>query len=131
MHDQAITLSTLALALAACGSQAGLGGDDRDGIVGGSNTFILTVNDSVFAPTILKTQNLANVTLTLTNAGTSPHGMRIECMTATCFPQTAHIDPLAPGASATTTFQTPRTEGIYDITSNGPVNVQSGQFIVQ
>jgi hypothetical protein len=132
MFTRAAWVSAVVLGAAGCGGgQAGLGGDDQDGIVGGDVAFVVTVNDTAFSPAILTAQNLANVTLTLTNGGTSDHGLKIECNGAACFPGSAEIHPLAPGASSTAKFQTPRSEGIYVVTSNGSDQVQPGQFIVK
>ncbi len=113
---------------------------DADGIVGVSATFDLTVNDTTFAPTILKAQNRSGVTLTLTNAGTRPHGFAIDCLptpngngcpATSCFGDAATIGPVAPDASATATFTTPNPEGIYTFRSDVPGDTQTGQFIVQ
>jgi len=103
--------------------------DDQDGIMGGEVAFAVAVTDNAFAPAILKAQNLATVTLVLTNAGTVPHGFAVACMGVACFPDDAVIAPLAPGAQATAVFVTPRAEGIYVFTSDaaGP----RGQFVVQ
>jgi hypothetical protein len=112
------------LAVVACGS----GGkdtcqpDDADGVVGGSTTFDVTVDDDGFSPPILPAQNLTKVTLTLRNAGTKPHDFVIDCMPTpnddgcpmtSCFPPEASMAAVEPGASATTTFMTPNPEGIY------------------
>jgi hypothetical protein len=119
-------------------STGGLGGGcfpDGDGINGGDYTFVLTVDDTGFSKTILATQNDAQVTLTLTNNGTTPHGFAVGCTnvapaypnlpagcpTTACFPSNAAIAPLAPGASATITFDTPTPDGlIYPFTANEP-----------
>ncbi len=132
MSPKVVLLALPVLTGSGCGSQAGLGGDDQDGIMGGGVTFLLTVSDSSFTPTILAAQNLATVTLTLTNKGRTPHGFRLDCMGAVCFPDTAKIEPIAPDATATVVFQTPRAEGIYAMTSNGSGDgVPPGQFIVK
>jgi len=129
----ATLLAALALCAfgAGCGDADGLGGDDQDGIVGGNHTFLVTVTDTAFSPPILKTQNFATVNLTLTNMGTTPHGFAIACMGAACFPDGTTIQPVMPGESGTAMFETPRTEGIYDINSNVPGETISGQFIIQ
>jgi len=114
----------------ACGN-TDLGGDDQDGIVGGDYTFELAVDDAGFSPTILKTQNLANVTLTLKNAGAMPHGFAIACMGSTCFPDASKIAPVVGGATAVAKFQTPRVEGTYTFGTNVTGETQSGQFIIQ
>ena len=115
--------------------------DDTDGVAGGNTTFALTVDDTSFKPTILKTQNVSNVTLTLTNAGTKPHGFTVDCIatpnssgcpTQSCFPDGSMIAPIAPGATATVTFVTPNPEGIYAFHSNAPGDTQpAGQFVIQ
>ncbi len=122
---------TLFAAACACSSQQGLGGNDSDGVKGGDYTFQVTVDDSSFTPSILKAQNDANVTLTVTNVGTRQHDFVVDCQGSACFPDAATIPPLAPDASATVTFQTPDTEGIYDVRSDLPGDTQSGQFVVQ
>ncbi len=108
---------------------------DSDGINGGDYTFDLTVNDTGFSKMILATQNDAQVTLTLMNTGTKPHGFIVGCADVTpafptlpagcpadaCFTSHAAIAPLAPGATATITFPTPTPDGvIYPFTSNEP-----------
>jgi hypothetical protein len=108
---------------------------DNDGINGGSYTIDLTVDDTGFSAAILATQNDARVTLTLTNMGTTPHGFEVECTSVTpayptvppgcpttvCFPANSTIAPLAPGASMTTTFDTPTPDGlIYPFKSSEP-----------
>jgi hypothetical protein len=107
---------------------------DGDGINGGSYVLELDVDDTGFvaagpdagAKEILATQNDAEVTLTLTNKGTRPHGFEVECTsvlpafpdvpsgcpTVACFPAGSTIAPLAPGASATVTFVTPTADGL-------------------
>jgi hypothetical protein len=126
---------TAALALTTLGlvhcSQSSLGGSDSDGISGGDAGFALTVTDDAFLPAILKCQNLANVTLTMTNAGTRRHDFVVQCMGSACFPDAASIPPLAPDASATATFVAPYTEGIYTFRSDLPGDTQTGQFILQ
>jgi hypothetical protein len=119
------------LGLLRCSSRGGLGGSDSDGISGGDAGFALTVTDEAFSPVILKTQNLANVTLTLTNAGTKPHDLVVDCMGSACFPDAASIPPLAPDATASTHFVAPYTEGIYVFRSDLPGDTQTGQFILQ
>ena len=133
----------LAAALVACGSSSGgdiCGPGDQDGVAGGSYAFDLTVTDDAFQPSILKAQNDATVTLTLTNTGTKPHDFVIDCLatpngngcpTTSCFPVSAVIAAVAPGATATATFVTPLPEGIYVFRSDPPGDTQTGQFIVQ
>jgi hypothetical protein len=114
--------------------------DDADGIVGGGYTFMVTVDDTMFAPTILKAQNESNITLTLKNAGTKPHDLVFSCIatpnnngcpTKSCFDESASIKSLAPGMSATVMFETPNPEGIYVFKSDLAGDMQTGQFIVQ
>lgn len=148
---------------AAADAPAGEGGDDddddgggspckppdSDGVLGGCYVFDLTVDDTGFTPRILKAQNVGQVTVTLTNAGSRPHDFAVGCTTIAfagcpatyCFPDTAHIASVAPGASATTTFVLPYVEGIYDFVSDLPGDSQIasdggasgiwGQFVVQ
>lgn len=143
----------LAATLAACSSSSGGGGNgacftDGDGISGGANTFELTVDDTGFSKNILATQNDAQVTLTLKNAGTRPHGFEVGCASVTsaypdlpagcpttaCFPAGSTIAPLAPGASKTVTFDTPTADGIiYPFKSSAPADgdvpgLSSGQW---
>jgi hypothetical protein len=108
---------------------------DADGMSGGVYIFALTVDDTGFSKTILATQNDAEVTLTLTNNGTTPHGLEVGCVsvvseypdlpagcpTSACFPPTAMIPPLAPGATQTITFDTPTPDNlIYPFKSSEP-----------
>ncbi|MGA2449418.1 MAG: hypothetical protein ABTD50_12110 [Polyangiaceae bacterium] len=99
---------------------------------------------------ILTSQNDAQVTLTLQNAGSKPHGFQMDCTsvtvayptvpqgcpTAACFPASAFIPPLAPGASATITFDTPTPDGlIYPFRSSEPDDssvpgLNAGQWIL-
>jgi hypothetical protein len=122
---------------------AGVCYPDSDGINGGSYTIDLDVNDTGFfatgedagAKNIIATQNDAEVTLTLTNTGTVPHGFEVECTNVcsvyptlpagcsplACFPSDSTIAPIAPGASATVTFATPTPDGlIYAFKSSAP-----------
>jgi hypothetical protein len=121
---------TLGLGLLCC-NQSGLGGSDSDGVSGGDASFVLKVDDTAFSPAILKTQNLAQVTLTLTNAGTKPHDFVVECMGSSCFPDASSIAPIAPDASSTAQFVAPWTEGLYTFRSDLPGDKQTGQFILQ
>jgi hypothetical protein len=140
------------------GDDAGAGDDgstactlsDSDGITGGSDVFDVTVDDSGFSPILVKAQNRAAVTLTLTNAGTRPHDLVVDCLptpnaygcpSVSCFPAGANIPALAPGASMTTSFVTPNPEGIYtfrsdvgmdsELLDDGGVSGLWGQFVVQ
>jgi len=114
-----------------CGDQATLGGSDQDGISGGDASFALTVDDTTFTPKIVKTENLANVTLTLTNAGTRPHDFVVDCAGSACFPDASTVPPVAPDASATVQFVAPYAEGLYTFRSSLPGDTQTGQFILQ
>ncbi len=137
----------------ATGASGDGGGDcfpDNDGIVGGVYTFDLTVDDTGFSKTILATQNDAQVTVTLHNEGTKPHGFLVGCANVVlayptvvagcpftvCFPSNALILPLAPGASATVTFDTPTPDGlIFPFGSGAPDDstvpgLNDGQWIV-
>jgi hypothetical protein len=140
------TLVLLGLACLHCSGASDSGSclDDSNGKAGGDYTFILTVDDSGFSKQILQTENLAQVTLTLTNMGTKPHGFEVACIETSapagcsrmaCFPDGSTIAPLAPGASTTVTFDTPSPEGIYTFTSGAPGDgevegLNDGQFIV-
>jgi hypothetical protein len=114
--------------------------DDADGLVGGEYRFEVSVDDLAFSPVILKAQNDAWVTLTLTNTGTAPHNWVVDCIptpndngcpTEGCFPTEAKLAATLPGDSATVTFLTPLPEGIYEFRSDLPGDTQSGQFILQ
>jgi hypothetical protein len=117
---------------------------DADGVVGGNNIVLLNVSDTGFAvggvtsgstePNI-SVQNLSNVTLTLTNVGTTPHDFHIACIptglpagcpTMSCFPDNANIPSLAPGDSATVSFATPAVEGAYQFTSDEAGDTSTG-----
>ncbi len=117
--------------LVECGSQASLGGSDSDGVSGGDASFSVTVTDDAFSPVVLKTENLANITLTLSNTGTKPHDFVVECMGSSCFPEASTIPPVAPDASATVHFVAPYSEGIYTFPSTLPSDTQTGQFLLQ
>jgi len=134
---------------AACGSPAGTGAcspGDSDGVTGlngGTVLIDLTVSDGAFsvgAPDSGSTeanitvQNLANVTLTMTNVGARPHSFAVQCLPTpngngcpaqSCFPASADILGLKPGASATTSFMTPAQEGGYRFISNEPGDTQA------
>ena len=116
------------------------GGDNdcfpsNTGTTGGADTFDLTVDDTGFSKMLLTTLSSAQVTLTLTNNGTKPHGFKVGCTSVTsayptlpagcpttaCFDPSASIAPLAPGASRTISFETPVPDNlIYPFTSNDP-----------
>jgi hypothetical protein len=149
-------IAALALATASCSGSSIVGNgddvcqpDDADGVLGGDVAFELTVDDTGFSPAILAAQNLANVTLTLHNAGAKPHDFVLDCMPTpnpngcpytSCFPSRATISAVAPGASAMATFVVPNPEGIYDyhssIAGDAPPICMAGldgcgQFIVK
>ena len=122
---------------------------DGDGIQGGCAVFDVTVDDTGFHPFILKSQNLAQVTLTLRNTGSRPHDLVFDCIPDSepgcgghsCFAVGAHVAALAPGKSATVTLVTPNPEGIYTFHSDlsgdsqtaadGGLSGLWGQFVVQ
>jgi hypothetical protein len=118
---------------------AGVCYPDNDGINGGSYTIDLVVDDTGFLASevgdagdggvtknIIATQNDAQVTLTLTNMGTKPHGFQVKpasvcpaypnlpvgCSPEASFPAGSTIPTLAPGASMTVTFDTPTPDGL-------------------
>jgi hypothetical protein len=116
---------------------------DGDGINGGSYTIELIVDDTGFTADspdggtkdIVSTQNDAQVTLTLTNMGTVPHGFEVLCTSVcpaystlpsgcsplACFPSNSTIAPIDPGKSATVTFDTPTPDGLlYPFKSSAP-----------
>jgi hypothetical protein len=121
---------------------------DNDGINDETYTIAIAVDDTGFTATggdvgdsgpaaknIIATQNDSQVTLTLTNNGTIPHGFRVGCVSVcssyptlpagcspeACFPAGATIAPIAPGASVTVTFDTPTPDGlIYPFSSSAP-----------
>jgi hypothetical protein len=125
-----LAMALSVLVLVRC-SQAGLGGSDSDGISGGDAGFALEVTDDAFTPGSFLTENLAHVTLVLTNAGTKPHDFVVDCMGSTCFPDASSIPPVAPGTSATARFVAPYAEGIYVFRSDLPGDTQTGQFILR
>ncbi len=117
---------------------------DNDGINNDSYTIDIAVNDTGFtsaggddagAKNIIATQNESQVTLTLTNNGTKPHGFQVGCVNVcssyptlppgcspeACFPANATIAPIPAGAKATITFDTPTPDGlIYPFSSSEP-----------
>jgi hypothetical protein len=148
-----LLLLLVPLGLSACGddekSDASCTPDDQDGVTGGKHTVLLTVSDadfSVGAPGSGSTQrnitiqNSSEVTLTLTNAGTTPHGFSVACIASelpagcpqtSCFPPEAEIESLDAGASTTVTFGVPAVEGAYPFTSEVPGDeALIGQFVL-
>jgi hypothetical protein len=133
----------LASACSSPGSAGPCHSGDSDGVTGGSVVVDLTVGDTAFsvgAPDSgsmernITAQNLADVTLTMTNVGTKPHSFVIECLQTpngngcpaqSCFPPNADLPALGPGASATTMFMTPVQEGAYRFISNEPGDTQT------
>jgi hypothetical protein len=115
--------------------------DDADGVISEPAFPLLTVSDSEFAPKVVTTQNSSDITLTLKNAGTAPHGFVVDCRstpngdgcpTESCFPSEARIDSVLPGEQATIEFKSPLVEGIYDFHSELPGDEQlKGQFVIQ
>jgi hypothetical protein len=116
---------------------------DNDGINGGSYTIDLIVDDTGFTADtpdggtkdIISTQNDAQVTLTLTNMGTRPHGFEVlstrvcpsyanlpaGCSPLATFPMNSTIAPIAAGTSTTVSFDTPTPDGlIYPFISQAP-----------
>jgi len=119
---------------------------DNDGINNETYVIDIAVDDTGFSSTggddagaknILATQNESQVTLTLTNNGTKPHGFQVGCVSVcssyptlpagcspeACFPADSTIAPIAPGAKATITFDTPTPDGlIYPFSSSEPAD---------
>jgi hypothetical protein len=134
---------------------------DNDGLISGTYTIAIAVNDTGFTDTaliqtsgkdddddgagrakdvsdaknIIATQNSAQITLTLTNTGTKPHGFQVGCVSVcssystlpagcssqACFPPGATIAPIEPGTSQTVTFITPVPDGLlYPFSSSAP-----------
>ena len=154
-------------ALVHCSSSSSAGGSsgdggacfpDSDGLNGGSFTIEVVVDDTGFysddadagMKSVIATQNDAQVTLTLKNTGTKPHGFEVECTSVTsaypdlpagcpsmtCFPSNSTIAPIAPGTSKTITFDTPTPDGLlYPFKSSEPADsavpgLNDGQWIL-
>jgi hypothetical protein len=125
---------------------------DQDGVNGGYYTILVSVSDTGFTvggvnsgstePNIT-VQNLGIVTLTLTNTGTRPHDMVVQCiptgLPAVCMNPTSCFDnpndagtstpnavtlipPIQPGTSQTLVVQVPLVEGIYNFISDVPAD---------
>ena len=114
--------------------------DDLDGVIGGQAAFVLTGDEAGFSPRILSAQNRAEVTLTLINASGSALGFFVECLktpnddgcpTESCFPESATIEPIAPGESQVAVFEVPLVEGTYTISSEPGVSEPRAQFVVK
>jgi hypothetical protein len=142
---------------AGCNSSSGGGNasdscapPDQDAVNGGYYTVPVSVSDTGFAvggidsgsmePNI-SVQNLAIVTLVVTNTGTKPHDLVVQCiptgLPVVCMQPTSCFDnpddagsttpnaitlipPLQPGASQTLVVQTPLVEGVYNFISDVP-----------
>jgi hypothetical protein len=133
-----LRLALLALTLLHCGSSSSEDGTcypDADGITALPSTISLTVTDDEFSRAVINTQNNSSVTLTLTNAGSVPHGFAVGCMDVTaeyphlpagcssksCFPAESTFEPIMPGESKTVTFITPVPDNIiYPFQSSAP-----------
>lgn len=139
MNARIVVLAGVVVAVLSCSD--GDDGDgtcsqpDQDGVVGGAYSFVVEVSDQGFSPLILKAQNSGDLTITLKNVGTRPHGFTVGCLVVSgcqaCFPPAATIAPLAPGESKTATFTAPEQEGIYTTSSNAPDDTFTGQLILQ
>ncbi len=129
-------------------SALGNGGDDacypdNDGVNNMGQTIDVVVDDTGFYSSdvdagmklVISTQNASPVTLTLTNMGTRPHGFEVACTSVlpaypdlpsgcsstACFPSTSTIAPIAAGATATVTFETPVPDNLlYPFKSSEP-----------
>jgi hypothetical protein len=123
---------------------------DQDGVNGGYYTFLVSVSDTGFTvggvdsgstESNISLQNLGIVTLTLTNTGTRPHDMVVQCIAtglpAACMNPTSCFDnpndagsstpnavtlipPLEPGSRQTVVVQVPVVEGVYNFISDVP-----------
>ena len=143
------------LAGANCGSSSGDSNNgctppDQDGVNGGYYKELVSVSDTGFTvggvdsgstePNI-SVQNLGIITLTVTNTGTKPHDLVVQCvptgLPAACMNPTSCFDdptdagsatpnavtlipPLQPGASQTLVVQAPLVEGVYNFISDVP-----------
>jgi len=116
--------------------------DDGDGIISEPALVFLTVTDSQFEPILVATQNTSEITLELTNEGTTPHGFVVDCKPTpntdgcpmqSCFPRESKIAAVPPGQSMTIRFETPLVEGIYEFHSDVAQDTEltPGQFIIQ
>jgi hypothetical protein len=136
-------LVPLALGFAACSADQGGNAceiEDQDGIIGGTDVFVVRVGDAAFAPIILTAQNQSDVTLTLHNESSGEAGFLVDCLPTpnadgcpqeSCFPSEASILPIAPGESATVQFQLPAVEGDYVYRARPGDGARTGQFILQ
>jgi hypothetical protein len=136
-------LIPLGVALAACSGDGGGNAceiEDQDGIIGGTEVFVLRVGDAGFQPVILTAQNQADVTLTLRNESSGEAGFLVDCLPTpnqdgcaqeSCFEARASIAPIAPGESATVQFKLPAVEGDYRYRARAGEDTRVGQFILQ
>jgi hypothetical protein len=111
---------------------------DENGVTGmdmGTEPFEVSVSDTGFGvggpdsgsiQNNITVENFASVSITLTNIGTKPHGMVVQCLATpntkgcapqSCFPDASAIPEVDPGASKTVTFTTPIVEGSYTFVS--------------
>lgn len=138
-----VLLMPLGVALAAC-SGDGAGNacelEDQDGIIGGTEVFVLRVRDAGFDPIILTAQNQSDVTLTLRNESSGEAAFLVDCLLTpnqdgcsqeSCFEAQANIAPIAPGESATVQFKLPAVEGDYVYRARAGDDTRRGQFILQ
>lgn len=134
----------LVLLLAGCSGSTGGGGtcqpNDADGIVGGTKTIGVTVDDDGFTPTPITVQNKTTLTIQLRNMGTKPHGFAVGCVATpndlgcpgrSCFPGAASIEPVEPGGTGSARFLVPTPEAIYPVTSTADGDGIEGQLVVQ
>jgi hypothetical protein len=148
MHGDArslleLLLVPLCLALAACSDDGEVDAcalDDQDGIIGGTDVFVLRITDTGFQPPILTAQNQSDVTLMLRNESSGEAGFIVDCLPTpnqdgcaqeSCFPGEALIPAIAPGQSARAEFQLPAVEGEYVYRALAGDDTRTGQFIVQ
>jgi hypothetical protein len=158
LHRILVRASAMGLLLASanCGSSGGgNNGDsctppDQDGVNGGYYTELVSVSDAGFTvggvdsgstESNISVQNLGIITLTLTNTGTKPHDLVVQCipsgLPAACMKPTSCFDnpddagsstpnaitlipTLQPGASRTIVVQAPLVEGVYNFISDVP-----------
>lgn len=135
----AAALGSLALALSRCDATNHSCVPEGDSVSGVDAKFVIVVDDDGFTPALVTAQDLSNVTLTLKNQGTRPHGFTVGCVptpndygcpTQSCFADEATIAPIPPGGSATATFATPSIEDVYPFRSTADGDTQTGQFNV-
>jgi hypothetical protein len=149
----ALSFAVVSSSPVGCGDSDDGGGlctpDDADGVIGGDVAFDVTVDDERYSPSILTAQNRAKIALTLHNAGTTPHGFVIDCLDTpnddgcplkSCFADSSKIAAIAPGETASATFEVPLVEGIYfyhsDVMGDSPSPCYGGadgcgQFVVK